>query len=189
MMRSTAAQLLCFLSTINVVLARELASRNKTVLLGLTKTQLMIGVPVTIGVVGLIAFGIWHIFFKEVPACNHDGKTKNKAECLCTKGNETTKCATANPYCNTDGKCNAEPQCDEKFTALADDKKCVCGTAVCSVAGTNRCQENQCSTVPKCEGATEGTEICECKDGNDCAKNVCETEDNKDANTCPAAEI
>jgi len=125
MMRSTAAQLLCFLSTINVVLARELASRNKTVLLGLTKTQLMIGVPVAIGVVGLIAFGIWHFFFKVVVDCNNtDGETENSSlPCACSDTNNTkTICNKTSGFCHPDGQCTKTAKVNCPGSAL--DTEC-----------------------------------------------------------------
>jgi len=136
MMRSTAAQLLCFLSTINVVLARELASRNKTVLLGLTKTQLMIGVPVAIGVVGLIAFGIWHFFFK-VAACNQDGKTINAAGCLCPGGDGSINRCAPNSFCYPNGTCNAVAACNQDGKT---ENKAACGCP--GKDGSTTCDED-----------------------------------------------
>jgi len=199
MMRSTAAQLLCFLSTINVVLARELASRNKTVLLGLTKTQLMIGVPVTIGVVGLIAFGIWHFFFKATKCEKNQYVLSGKCT-PCAAGStrdagddaskEDTKCTVVVNCINTDGETeNSSLPCACSDT---NNTKTICNktSGFCHPDG-------QCTKTAKvnCPGSALDTECKNSSEENvDCPEgSVCIAANNSagvcaDKNVCATAK-
>jgi len=199
MMRSTAAQLLCFLSTINVVLARELASRNKTVLLGLTKTQLMIGVPVAIGVVGLIAFGIWHFFFKVVVDCNNtDGETENSSlPCACSDTNNTkTICNKTSGFCHPDGQCTKTAKATkcEKNQYVLSGKCTPCAAGSTRDAGDDASKEDTKCTV-NCPGSALDTECKNSSEENvDCPEgSVCIAANNSagvcaDKNVCATAK-